>query len=435
MKKYMLQKWIKGNGFKYLSRNFNKNDCFYNPSAMKKTKISLYRYALALAIVFFSNLIKAQEEFVAPPAKFLSTVPFTILTGGIIILHGTVDGFPDSLNFVLDTGSGGISLDSSTSSYFHLKEVPSDRIVRGIAGAKTVSYTYNHTLHLEGMDVDRLDFHINDYDILTSAYGLKIDGLIGYSFLRRYIVAIDYDNQVLQVYTPGSYKYPHGGTLLKPQFTNLPMQSVHVKDNRDVYDRFYFDIGAGLCMLLSTDLVQDSSVFKRKRKFYPTQAEGFGGKKEMYISVVKEVKIGPYKFRDVPVYVFNDEFGVTNYPVLGGLLGNDIMRRFNITLNYPEQQIYIKPNKHYTDSFDYSYTGLGVYVVEGRIEVVDVIKKSPAEDAGFQPGDEIIGVENNFTGNIQAYKALFQNTKAKLKVVVRRNGELITLTLRVKSIL
>ena len=35
---------------------------------------------------------------------------------------------------------------------------------------------------MPGITVENLDFHINDYDILTSAYGMRIDGIIGYSF-------------------------------------------------------------------------------------------------------------------------------------------------------------------------------------------------------------------------------------------------------------
>src|SRR6516225_574230 len=145
-------------------------------------------------LFFFMHLrLFAQEEFVPPPATLVTTIPFTQLTGGIIILHATFDDYKDSLNFVLDTGSGGISLDSITSDYYHLKLVPSDRIVRGIAGIKYVSFANDHTIHMQGITVKNLDFHVNNYEILSSAYGMHIDGIIGYSFFRRFIVVIDYD--------------------------------------------------------------------------------------------------------------------------------------------------------------------------------------------------------------------------------------------------
>ena len=385
------------------------------------------------SILFIKS--NAQEEFVPPAAKHITYIPFTLLTGGVIIIRATLDNNKDSLNFVLDTGSGGISLDSTTASYLGVERKLSDKTVRGIAGIKNVEFTYNHTLNLEGVSVANLDFHINDYDILTSAYGIRIDGIIGYSFFRRFIVAIDYEKMMFEVLTPGTFKYPRGGYLLKPQFSTLPMQMASVRDNEDVTAKFYFDTGAGLCMLLNENLVQDSSLLRSKRKLYPTEAEGLGGKKSMSLTVVKEVRIGPYKFRNVPVYVFNDEFNITQYPVLGGLLGNDLMRRFNIIVNYPEQQIYIKPNKRYTDSFDYSYSGLGMYLVDGSITVTDIMKKSPAEDAGFIPGDIVLGVDNDLSGNIQSYKTHLQNAGARIKVLISRKGELMVLTIKVRSVL
>ncbi len=379
--------------------------------------------------------VKAQEEFVPPPSRFVANISFTLLTGGIIILHGTLDDFKDSLNFVLDTGSGGISLDSLTCEYYNLPTQPSDKIVRGIAGIKYVSFANNHILHLPGVTVPNLDFHINNYEILSSAYGMKIDGIIGFSFFRQFLVYLDYDNQQMKVYTPGTVKYPRGGYLLKPQFSTLPMQNALVKDNKAIAAKFFLDTGAGLCLLMNDDFAHDSAVFKRKRKFYLTQAEGLGGKTDMQLSVIKELRLGPYRFRNVPAYVFDDEFGVTNYPVLGGLIGNDILRRFNVILNYPQQEIYIKPNKHYSDSFDYSYTGLGFYLIDGAITVTDIIKGSPAEKAGFQEGDIILGVANNFSNNIQAYKVLLQNAKSRINVVVMRKGTPEVIEIKVKSIL
>jgi C-terminal processing protease CtpA/Prc len=136
----------------------------------------------------------------------------------------------------------------------------------------------------------------------------------------------------------------------------------------------------------------------------------------------------------VPVHVFDDEYNVTNYPLLGGLMGNDILRRFNVVLNYPEQSIHLKPNSHFSEPFDYSYTGLGIYLIDGEIRVEDVMKGSPGEKAGFQPGDIIFSVETNASKNIMSYKNLFQNSLGKVKVVIFRKETPMILTLDVKDI-
>jgi predicted metalloprotease with PDZ domain len=154
----------------------------------------------------------------------------------------------------------------------------------------------------------------------------------------------------------------------------------------------------------------------------------------MHLTVVKEFRLGPYKFRKVPAYIFADEYNVTSYPYLGGLIGNDLLRRFNVILNYEKRDVYIMPNSHYRDQFDYSYTGLNFYVINNDIVITEVMRHSPAEEAGFQPDDVIMSVNNNFSRNIQVYKSMLQNTGEKVKILVLRKGVPVLITLRVKSI-
>lgn len=388
-----------------------------------------------LLFICFLNPVKAQEEFVPPPSKEITSFPFKLLTGGIIILKARVADYKDTLNFILDTGSGGISLDSMTTEKLDIKTELSDRTIRGIAGIRQVRFAYNHSLHLPGLRIDSLNFHINDYEVLSGSYGEHIDGIIGYSFLSRYIVKIDYDSLRIHVYTKGTFKYPRGGFLLKPILVNLPVVTVPIKDESDILSRYYFDTGAGMCLLLSSDFVSDSNFINPKRKWYATQAEGLGGKAPMRQGVIKQIKLGPYKFKNVPTYIFDDEYNVTSYPYLGGLIGNDLLRRFNVIINYGKRDLYLMPNSHLRDPFDYAYTGLGIYTIDGDVKVIDVMPKSPAEQAGFKPGDIIMAIENNFSSNIQTYKTLLQSATGKLKILVMRDDGPILLTMKVKNML
>lgn len=377
---------------------------------------------------------EAQEVFTNPPAKYVSKFAFQQFSGGVMLVRGLVNGYPDTLNFIFDTGSGGISLDSSTVATLRIPTVPSDRTIRGIAGIHKVNFLYNAKLHLPGMTIDSLDFHVNDYDILTSVYGTKIDGIIGYSFLSRYIVKVDYDSLLITVYSPGEFKYKRGGHILRPLLTSIPIIQSDFRDQRSFNAKFYFDTGAGLCFLLSDDFAKDSSVLRPGKKPVITQAEGLGGKMTMQLTTVKEVRVGPYRFRNVPTFIFDDEYNVTSYPYLAGLVGNDLLRRFNITVNYPKREIHIIPNTHYNDLFDYAYTGLGLYFEGGKIVVEDVISGSPAEIAGFNKGDIVLGVANNLTNNIQVYKNLLQSVNEKIKILILRENVPMILTIKPKSI-
>jgi len=379
----------------------------------------------------------AAQEILSPQpvAKFITSFPFKQYSGGVMVIQATVDDIKDTLNFILDTGSGGISLDSSTCSEFNIHTVQTDTTITGIAGMRKVHFAFDKSLKLPGLTVEHLNFHINDYEILSSVYGEKIDGIIGYSFFSRYIVKIDFDSMQMEVYRPGKFDYPSRGTLLHPIFTSLPIQFMQVKDRTKMPFNFYFDTGAGLCFLMSERFAKDSAILLKKRKPMVTQAEGLGGMLKMRFTVVKEIKIGPYRFRKVPTYLYQDDNNITSYPFTGGLVGNDILRRFNIVFNYPQREIHLQPNSHFNDQFDYAYTGIGMYYIDGKIMVVDVIKDSPAEKAGFKVGDEIVSVGNDISKNIQHYKTLLQASYEHIKVIVRRDNLLLQLMLKVKSIL
>ena len=55
--------------------------------------------------------------------------------------------------------------------------------------------------------------------------------------------------------------------------------------------RFLHDIGAGVCLMLSKDFVEDSTVLQKKRKLWAKEGEGVGGKIDMHLTVVKELKL------------------------------------------------------------------------------------------------------------------------------------------------
>ncbi len=153
------------------------------------------------------------------------------------------------------------------------------------------------------------------------------------------------------------------------------------------------------------------------------------------MTVIKEVKLGPYRFRNVPIYIFEDTYNVTSYPYLGGILGSDLLRRFNIIINYDKRDIYLIPNSHFGDPFDYAYSGIELYFVNGLIIIGDVAKGSPAEKVGVKEGDIVIAINKNFEQNLQALKASLQNAGNQIKIIVKRADQLMEFQFKVKSIL
>jgi len=396
---------------------------------MKKLFLILFLFPSCFCS-FAQELLKPQ-----PQAKFITRFPFKQYSGGVMIVNALLNNIPDTLNFILDTGSGGISLDSATCAYYGVKSNFSDTIVTGMGSAHKVKFAYNQDLHLPGLTINNLDFHINNYEVLTSVYGEKIDGIIGYSFFRRYLVKINFDSLHIEVFSPGDIKYPKTGTILRPAFTTLPIQNLTIKDKRKIDFNFYFDTGAGLCFLMSEAFAVDSAVLLKKRKPIYTQAEGMGGRLQMQLTVIKSLQVGHYKFRNVPTYIFTDDYNVTSYPYVGGLLGNDLLRRFNLIVNYPQREIHLMPNTHFLEPFDYAYTGMATYYLDGNIVVEDIVPGSPADKAGLKVNDILIGVGNNFTNNIMQYKTILQSANEKIKMIISRNQKIIEIYIKPKSIL
>ncbi len=387
-------------------------------------------------ILFSISFIRvfAQEQFIEKPAKYLTRFPFKQLSGGIMLVRAQLNNLPDSFNFILDTGSGGISLDSATCFQYNIPHVPSGRSINGIAGIRDVDFSKNNALNFPGLKVNGLDFYINDYEILTSVYGEKIDGIIGYSFFSRYIIKINFDSTFVEVYEPGFLIYPREGTMLHPVFTALPIQNIRIKDARTLDENFYLDTGAGLSFLLTQAFTKDSGFIQKRRKPVTIQVEGMGGKKTMLLTIIKEIKLGPYKFRRVPTHLLDDEFNAISYPFVAGLIGNDILRRFNLIFNYVKREVHLTPNTHFEDAFDYSYTGLSIYSIDGEIVIDDIITGSPAYKAGFKKNDIIIAVNNNFSNDINLYKNIIQTAGERVRVLLLRNNKPVIIDLRVGKI-
>ncbi|MCB0716648.1 MAG: PDZ domain-containing protein, partial [Chitinophagaceae bacterium] len=92
-------------------------------------------------------------------------------------------------------------------------------------------------------------------------------------------------------------------------------------------------------------------------------------------------------------------------------------------------------NKHYNENFDYSYSGVELYLVNGIIVVGDIAKGSPAEAAGLREGDQVLGVNKDFSQNLNAYKIALQAAKENVKFYIQRNGDLIDIEFKILSII
>ena len=385
---------------------------------------------LFIGILFFVSVASAQETTVQP----LTRIPFLSLTGGVMIVTAQMPPFPDTLQFIFDTGSSGISLDSSTTAYLGLQPVYSGYAIRGVGGIRKVPFVNGRSLQLGSIRADSLDFHVNDYSVLTSVYGVRIDGIIGYSLLSRYVIRIDQELQQMDWFAAGANVYPRRGYRMKLEMDKLPSHAAYVQDLRGEQSRFLIDLGAGLNLLFSRRYVQSSGLLDNTRKRWIKSGEGIGGRIEMELTTMRQLRIGPYRFRQVPINIFDDDFNVTNYPDWAGLIGNDLLRRFQVVLNYPAKEMHLLPNRFFSDPFDYSYSGLELYLINNKIRVGYLAPGSPAAAAGLELGDEVVAVNKNFSGILTEYKFQLQKAGERVRIIYRRDEKIGELEFRVLRI-
>lgn len=181
--------------------------------------------------------------------------------------------------------------------------------------------------------------------------------------------------------------------------------------------------------------VKDSNVLSNSKKLTIAEAEGLGGKKEMMLTTIDDLRIGPYSFKKVPAYIYDDSYNVFNYPLTGGVIGNELMQRFNIIINYSQNEIHLSPNALFNHPFNYAYSGCSIAMVDGKLILKNVTKDSPAQIAGLRNDDIIFGINDNFKNNIDEYSELLCKTGAKLKVYYLRNNRVNSAVFQVKSIL
>ena len=93
------------------------------------------------------------------------------------------------------------------------------------------------------------------------------------------------------------------------------------------------------------------------------------------------------------------------------------------------------PNSHYQEGFDYAYSGVELYYIDGEIILGDVAIGSPAEVVGLREGDILVGINNLLGANIQQFKTALQSAGEKIKMIVTRDGKLMEFNFKIKSIL
>jgi hypothetical protein len=212
--------------------------------------------------------------------------------------------------------------------------------------------------------------------------------------------------------------------------------TIQVNDTLSIQEKFVLDVGSGGSLYLATTLADKydfhNQITEKVRAV--ANAGGSGGQTTSVSFRANFVEMGVYKLDDIELRYSEDRSGsMASAHVLGGLLGNRILDRFDLVIDFGDKPaLYLKPNRNLNTPFedlslkrgfgyaDRSQTLKG-WVVRGFFE------GSPAEKSGMQSGDKIIFVNGVCIQELPHEKQHdFWKNLSKIELVVLRNSERMT---------
>jgi predicted aspartyl protease len=280
-------------------------------------------FALTLVGAFSFGPARAQN---AP----IATLPFAADGRLSIYLGGRVNGSGSGW-WVLDTGASECLIDRSVARRTGLV-MRGRRALRG-AGKGSVRYDSIRSpvrVELAGRTLRTCD-HFGAIDLRNANLDAHrpLDGILGYEFLARYVVRIDFGNHTIELYDPKTYRYSGIGDTVKLEFVGRqPRIGVRIRtaQRAEVVRSLIVDTG-------SEDFVDDSSVRRNPNATGVTvSTTGLGRSYEAVIGTLDTVRIGRSTFTNVP--------GVASEV---GIVGNGIWTRFVCIFDYSRQRLILEP--------------------------------------------------------------------------------------------
>ncbi len=222
------------------------------------------------------------------------------------------------------------------------------------------------------------------------AEGLRIDGMVGYQFIARFLTTIDYAGFKLTLAMPGSPPNPEAAKIpffFDGTIPRIPITIGSVATTAEV------DTGSRGALTLSSPFVQAYPAIAALAKT-PPAVEGFGvgGASYARLGRVPSFQIGPYVISNSVAAFGIQAQGAMADPFNPVNVGGTILRRFDVTFDYRNQLMYLSKNADFGGPFSYDRSGLFLIDANGAYTVLSVLPGAPGAAAGLEKGDVILNV-------------------------------------------
>lgn len=263
------------------------------------------------------------------------------LAGGaqpLILVPAQVNG-AGSFEFILDTGAGTSLISPEVAERVGVARAGTKEGM-GAGGRVTVALGKLESLAIGAARVETLDVAITDeLQRIGAAVGARVDGDVGYNFLKNFCVTIDYRGYMLRLTRAAeeesmSDSQPRARVKFRVAHPAKPLILVETMVNGAGPFQFALDTGTSTT-LLSPEL---ASAFSLKSESVPSMT-GAGGQIAARVGLLESLAIEKAAIKNVHVMV-SDVLTMLGQAIgarLDGIIGYNYLKEFVVTIDYPRE--------------------------------------------------------------------------------------------------
>lgn len=298
------------------------------------------KLTLLFAILFSAGIAELQAQ--------ITKIPFESKGSHLYIKVHT--GKSDSLNFIFDTGTTGATIDSATAEQIGISK--ENRIpvnVGGIAGNQINFMAMNQSLKLGKVEVKDINLVMSNLSGLSKILGRKLDGLVGYEIMDKYVTQMDFDQKQLLLFNDIKEVDTTGYTGIPFQFNKEVMIprfpiTITLTNGESFTGRAMFDTGNAFSLIVSAPYSKFHNMNAKLGESFPSW--GLNPSAPDLVAPIKSLSFNGFEFGKMTVRLTANETAEPKDGYLG-IMGIEIIKRFNVILDYAHHKIYLKPNASY----------------------------------------------------------------------------------------
>jgi hypothetical protein len=369
-----------------------------------------------------------------------TNIPFE-LYANVIFVRARVNGSAP-LSFIFDTGAGINVVNASRAAGLNLARTATGVNARGTGGTVEGSLASGATLELPGVKALGQRIAVLPLDSIEPHVGRRVDGILGYDFIKEFVVEIDYEKSVMSFHDPRRYGSRVRGTIIPVGLrrgTPFVTTTIDLTGTDSVAGQFEIDTGSDGALGIYDYFAKAHDLRRRlPRMSTPQRGMGVGGETSSVEARVKDFRLGRFSIVNPIVSLSegdNEEGGAR--PEYDGMIGTEVFRRFRVTIDYSRSRLIFEPNKFFAEPYEEDMSGLAL-VAGGEdfrtFRVTGVEAGSPADEAGLRAGDVLDAIDGRAAAELtlDAITRMFTQDGREHALTVRRDAEVVRTRIKLR---